>query len=588
MFRYVVFMLCMLHYINGHTLDMGACTCSCSNDRTGLASSSRGEAGPPGKAGPAGDRGPAGPPGVAGPPGEGFAGSLGTPVNPGTSCSHLQRAGIVEDGVYSIRSQDGGIYQTYCDMTSSNDKAWSLVGSIHENNILGNCTFGDKWSSEEGNVSSVGITSWESMTSFGNVESVTSQDYKNPGYFNMGSRNIMVWHVPNETPLNQIKQRSKYQYKTTNNFLERYNTLYGLFKNSYPLRKVPEKHTNVVDRLMAGVVSSANRMVAAIPSFHRYTYDCSGDRVNCISDGGSDVFDTGNKIQYSINGGSLSSFLYYGESYLLDGVEILTWKEGHPFIALAWIGNSGSINSFKLKVTSNMGADGSGSVSTITGSLSTNRLTLSYKANHVSGASDPSAAQVFFHIYDTSGTWNSNRPTSVSTPLWETGDTQNMNDEYLVSGSLRNIVVGYVLLSKTSGSEITQSQITAALRVLAEQLENVDVDVEETCSSDAETLAVPVTFLKGESAFTYSIPLSIRASFLPGFVHFRAFSNRGLPSALCPGVKSTGCRPSSMCVGGLNTFAYKGNPEECGDFGSWAENRREDDVTDTILVFYDG
>nr|XP_018669535.1 uncharacterized protein LOC100175333 isoform X2 [Ciona intestinalis] len=584
MFRYVILMLCILHYINCHTLDMGTCSCSCREDGNGRVSSSRGAAGPPGKAGPRGEQGARGLPGAVGPHGPGFVPSLGSPTNPASTCTRVKQSGISDDGVYSLKSPGGTIYQTYCDMTSSDDKAWTLVGSIHENNILGNCTVGDKWSSEEGNVNYTGLTSWESMTSFGNVESVTSQDFKNPGYFNIESRNIMIWHVPNETPLNQLKQHSRFQYKTTNNFLDAHTTLHGLFKHGYPMRKVPDKHVNVVENFMASVINSTDRMVAAIPRFYRYRYDCRGTRGTCITDGGRDLFDTGNRIQYSINGGRLSPYLSYGEKYLPDGVEILSWNEGHPFVALVWIKDTTLITSFKLKVTSNMGADGQGNVTTKRGSLQTNRLYLSYIANQVSGTRDPSGAQVFFHVYDRTNTWQSNPPTRFSTTLWQTRNTHNLNNEYLLSGSLRNIVVGYVLLSKSSGRVITQPEITAALRVLANRLETVDVDAERSCSNENETLVVPVSFIKGESSFNNSIPLSIRSSFIPGFVHFLAYSNLGFPSALCPGVKSIGCRPSAMCVGGLNTFAYKGNPHECGDFDS----RGQSDVTDTLLVFYDG
>ena len=41
------------------------------------------------------------------------------------------------------------IFQVYCDMETDGG-GWTLVASVHENNIDGKCTPGDKWSSEQG------------------------------------------------------------------------------------------------------------------------------------------------------------------------------------------------------------------------------------------------------------------------------------------------------------------------------------------------------------------------------------------------------------------------------------------------------
>lgn len=84
---------------------------------------------------------------------------------------------------------------------------WTLVASVHENSITGKCTTGDRWSSEQGNRADHphGDGNWENRATFGRPESASSDDYKNLAYFNMMGRDIMIWHVPNNTPLGQYE-----------------------------------------------------------------------------------------------------------------------------------------------------------------------------------------------------------------------------------------------------------------------------------------------------------------------------------------------------------------------------------------------
>ena len=67
----------------------------------------------------------------------------------------------------------------------------------------GKCTVGDKWSSEHENEkgSQVGAEAWFDYETFENVISATSQDYKNAAYFDLRARDVMIWQVPNDTPL---------------------------------------------------------------------------------------------------------------------------------------------------------------------------------------------------------------------------------------------------------------------------------------------------------------------------------------------------------------------------------------------------
>ncbi|XP_043914984.1 intelectin-1-like [Protopterus annectens] len=141
------------------------------------------------------------------------------------------------DGLYTLKTKSGLTYQTFCDMTTNNG-GWTLVASVHENNVFGKCTYGDRWSSTQGNSMHLpdGDKNWVNYATFGNAEGATSDDYKNPGYYSIKARNINIYHVPNQTPFRDWKNRTLYRYHTENNFLDTYGgNLFELFQR-FPVK----------------------------------------------------------------------------------------------------------------------------------------------------------------------------------------------------------------------------------------------------------------------------------------------------------------------------------------------------------------
>ena len=71
---------------------------------------------------------------------------------------------------------------------------------------------------------------------FVQVFSASSDDYKSPGYFELKASDVMIWEVPNETPLNRFNTSSSFQYRTNNGFLTQYGgNLYNLYKVHFPI-----------------------------------------------------------------------------------------------------------------------------------------------------------------------------------------------------------------------------------------------------------------------------------------------------------------------------------------------------------------
>ncbi|KAI2662623.1 Intelectin [Labeo rohita] len=96
------------------------------------------------------------------------------------SCKEIrEKYDVQKDGLYYLISSRGVLYQTFCDMTTAGG-GWTLVASVHENNMYGKCTVGDRWSSQQGDNRNRpdGDGTWANTVTFGDAEAATSDDYK--------------------------------------------------------------------------------------------------------------------------------------------------------------------------------------------------------------------------------------------------------------------------------------------------------------------------------------------------------------------------------------------------------------------------
>ncbi|XP_030042971.1 LOW QUALITY PROTEIN: intelectin-1 [Microcaecilia unicolor] len=154
------------------------------------------------------------------------------------SCKEIKaKDNNATDGIYSLVTEEGVVYQTFCDMTTQGG-GWTLVASVHENNMYGKCTEGDRWSSQQGNnlLWPDGDGNWANYNTFGTSLGATSDDYKNPGYFDIQAEDLSVWHVPNNTPLKEWKTSALLRYHTDTGFLSTEGSnLFGLYQK-YPIR----------------------------------------------------------------------------------------------------------------------------------------------------------------------------------------------------------------------------------------------------------------------------------------------------------------------------------------------------------------
>lgn len=163
----------------------------------------------------------------------------GTQANPAASClAILQGGASTGNGLYWLKTGAAAAYETYCDMVTQGG-GWTLVASVHEDNIAAKCDAKDRWSSTKGNSASLpgGDGNWENTSNFGGAAAAASDDFKAPGYWEMKAANVLVYHVPNGSAVAKFHTDAILRYFTSDGFLGSHgHSMYALFKDKFPVK----------------------------------------------------------------------------------------------------------------------------------------------------------------------------------------------------------------------------------------------------------------------------------------------------------------------------------------------------------------
>lgn len=208
-----------------------------------------------------------------------------------------------------------------------------------------------------------------------------------------------------------------------------------------------------------------SRFIADSPSMYlstQYQYAYDGSTTN-ISDGGSDMFDTAATLNLTPSAGPSFSTIPFDTHDKTNSVQYGRTATGYwPNLLYALLPANFSTT---IGETGNYGADSSGSI--VTNNSGTpivySGFTYTWTSVHVYAATDPSIGWLCFSI----ATGNVSLPAITSS---HSGSTDTPNPTWTIPTFTGKRIVGLMLLSKASGTQISTSEFDTAVKTFIDRV----------------------------------------------------------------------------------------------------------------------
>ncbi len=182
---------------------------------------------------------------------------LGSPTRPAASCKAILDGGDSRgDGKYWVQPDAAApSFETYCDMTTDGG-GWTMVMSLVQGEYkLGGDDWNQKWQQS-------GYNRWADKSTFGDLDNASRYsigDYKNAAYASLKGSDMLFYHVPDGTGIDQWRASSVYTYHTNTGFLtSKGPTVQGIFATSCPLNNGGGNHQCLVVPIVYDVGNATN------------------------------------------------------------------------------------------------------------------------------------------------------------------------------------------------------------------------------------------------------------------------------------------------------------------------------------------
>jgi hypothetical protein len=250
----------------------------------------------------------------------------------------------------------------------------------------------------------------------------------------------------------------------------------------YGKAKPSVSNGSLLNTTLQNIYAGLQPYLAEYKNANFYEYALDGDSSH-ISDGGGDMYDAGNFTQIIADGVATTNLSYNTTtetSVVVNGktTGYISLGYNRPLIML---GKSSTRASWGFQKTGNLGADGSGSYTNFnvyTGTV-VNGFTVYAWCRHIYNAYDPSIADLYFAIGDSSSTFYTSSMTVVDPSNTDNGLSSMRID-------CVNVLFGCILCSKPSGLYISAAECQAVLTSLINRLKPV---VQTTVSAPGFSIA---------------------------------------------------------------------------------------------------